>query len=389
MLSITSIAADRASAYYSQTDGYYSERETAPSQWQGQGAARLGLRGPVSAETFAQLLNGRTPDGSDELVAGSPANDGAHRAGYDLTFSAPKSVSIVSLVGGDERLIRAHDEAVKATLSYAESRYAESRQYIDGTQRRVQTGNWTIATFQHSTSRELDPQLHSHCIVLNVTQREDGQWRAITGEKLLSAKMELGAIYRNELAARVQQLGYRMDWGEKGLWEIHGVSQVMIEAFSRRREQIQLVVEDLRSHYPGVDASKLREWAALGSRQAKQTGIDQDTLRQAWQERAALVHGQEVQTLIVEARRRSGAAESGRGEDGSHSPDRVHAPSPDVTWLDARDIARLAAQRLTESESVFTRQQWMQTASQLAGGKATTADLDRAMDELLPGAQNT
>ncbi len=385
MLSITAISIGQASTYYSQTDGYYSEQETAPSQWQGQGAERLGLSGPVTVEVFRQLLNGRTPDGSDQLVVGSPANDASHRAGYDLTFSAPKSVSVLSLVGGDEHLVRAHDEAVTATLAYAESRYAETRQYINGTQQRVQTTNWVIATFHHETSRELDPQLHTHALVLNATQRHDGQWRAITAEKLLSAKMELGAIYRNELAARVERLGYEIDWGDKGLWEIRGVSQAMLDAFSRRSEQIQARVERLRNQYPVVEESKLREWAALGSRQPKQTGIDENTLRQSWQERAELVQGQDLQTLIAEARRRSREPELGQRGSRTPLPDQSEVRGSRLSGQDARDIARLAAERLTESESVFSRQQWMQTASQLAAGKATTAELERAMDELSKG----
>jgi conjugative relaxase-like TrwC/TraI family protein len=385
MLSVTPISAAQAGTYYAQTDGYYSEQATAPSHWYGRGAEHLGLSGRVEPETFRHLLNGRSPDGSAQLVAGSQAHDGAHRAGYDLTFSAPKSVSVLALVGDDPRLVQAHDEAARATLAYAESRYAETRHYRDGTQQRIPTGNWVSATFRHETSRELDPQLHTHAVVLNLTQRQDGHWRAITGEKLLEAKMELGAIYRNELAARVQQLGYRVDWGERGMWEIKGVGQDTIAAFSRRSEQIQAAVEQLRTQYPAVEESKLREWATLGSRQPKQVGIDQDMLRQAWRDRAELAQGQDLQTLIAEARERNRGVESGHRAGGPHTSDLAAGRGAHLSSHDARDIARLAAERLAESESVFTRQQWMQTASQLAAGKATTAELDRAMDDLSKG----
>lgn len=387
MLSVRPISAGQASRYYSQSDGYYSEQETAPSAWYGQGAAMLGLSGAVDSEQFSNLLDGKSPDGSRQLIEGSRANSNSHRAGYDLTFSAPKSVSVLALVQQDERLIRAHDEAVKATLDYAESRYAETRQYRESIQQRVQTGNWTVATFQHVSSRELDPQVHTHCIILNVTQRDDGAWRAITGEKLLSAKMTLGAIYRNELAARVQDLGYEIEWGDKGLWEIKGVSKATLDAFSRRSEQIQAEVERLRSLYPVVEESKLKEWAALGSRQPKHA-IDKDTLRQSWQARAELVQGQDLQALIAEARRpgREPMPEQKGGGASISGLSAVHGSH--LSGQDARDIARLAAERLTESESVFTRQQWMQTASQLAVGKATTADLDRAMDQLSQGRRD-
>jgi conjugative relaxase-like TrwC/TraI family protein len=372
MLSITPIGAAGAEHYYTRADEYYREHETAPSAWQGKGAGRLGLSGPVETEQFTNLLAGRTSDGSSQLIAGSRANNDQHRAGYDLTFSAPKSVSVLALAARDERLIAAHDAAVRAVLSHAESTYAETRQYVNGVQQRVLTNNWVIATYRHDLSRALDPQLHTHAIVLNATQRDDGAWRAITAEKLLSAKMELGAVYRNELANRVQQLGYQAEWGERGFFEIRGVDQRTLNAFSRRAEQIDAAAERLKAQHPEVDESKIREWATLASRAAKESGIDREILRADWQARVPQVR--DLSAVVAQARERAdGRAFTREGQGMSERGG------------DARDIARLAAQRLTEAESVFTRQQWIETASQLAAGKATTSELSQAMDRLSNG----
>jgi conjugative relaxase-like TrwC/TraI family protein len=372
MLSITPIGAAGAEHYYTRADEYYREHETAPSAWQGKGAGLLGLSGPVETEQFKNLLAGRSPDGSSQLVAGSRANNDQHRAGYDLTFSAPKSVSILALAARDERLIHAHDAATRAVLSHAESTYAETRRYVDGVQQRVQTNNWVIATYRHDLSRALDPQLHTHAIVLNATQRDDGAWRAITAEKLLSAKMELGAVYRNELANRVQALGYQVEWRERGFFEIQGVGQETLNAFSRRAEQIDAAAERLKAQHPEVDESKIREWATLASRAAKETGIDREALRADWQARVPQVR--DLSAVVAQARERADGRALTREGQGMNE-----------LSGDARDIARLAAQRLTESESVFTRQQWIETASQLAAGKATTDQLAQAMDQLSSG----
>ncbi len=160
----------QATSYYEAGDDYYAESGKAPSAWQGKGAKALGLSGAVDRDQFAKLLAGE--------VAGQKlgtVHDGewSHRPGWDLTFSAPKSVSILAEVAGDQRLVEAHQRAVQTALGLAETHFAATRIRDDGSIRREATGSLVIASFDHSTSRALDPQLHTHNVILNMTQDGD------------------------------------------------------------------------------------------------------------------------------------------------------------------------------------------------------------------------
>lgn len=173
MLSIGKVSTGAAAgAYYEEADDYYHQ-DRSPSQWQGEGAARLGLSGEVDAKRFQDLLDGKLPDGGQLHNAA----DG-RRGGTDLTFSAPKSVSMQALIGGDTRLIDAHERAVSRALAHAET-MATCRVTEAGVTRPEATGNLVVASFRHDLSRATDPQLHTHAVVVNATQRDDGQWRAV------------------------------------------------------------------------------------------------------------------------------------------------------------------------------------------------------------------
>jgi hypothetical protein len=137
------------------------------------------------------------------------------RAGLDLTFSAPKSVSIQALVFGDKRLIEAHREAVKTTLEYLEKHFANTREGSKVHRKTVTTGNMAIAQFEHDLSREKDPHLHTHNVVINMTL-QDGKMKALHNDVLYQHKKMLGTLYRNELALRVRNLGYDITPGAEG-----------------------------------------------------------------------------------------------------------------------------------------------------------------------------
>ena len=164
--------------------------------------------------------------------------NGEHRAGIDMTFSAPKSVSILSEVCDDERVREAHEKAVETTLRHIEEHYSQARQMEKGETARVNTRNLVIATFEHDTSRELDPQLHTHAVIMNMTQREDGEWRALSNEELYGQKMYFGQYYRNELAANLKERGFEIESDRRGLFEVRGVDKDLREHFSRRSEQM-------------------------------------------------------------------------------------------------------------------------------------------------------
>ena len=251
MLSIGALGSAAQGASYYERDGYYEKDDAehrAASAWAGKGADELGLKGPVDPDTFRAVLEGKVPDGSDTRL-GRRGKDGEieHRPGRDLTFSAPKSVSLAALIGGDDRIIEAHDRAVAATLAWVEKNAAETRMKDPETGRMGRAGGQKVvaATFRHDTSRNLDPQLHTHAVLANMVQGEDGKWRSMANEGLYERQKLIGMLYRNELAAGLGRLGYGIEKTHAdGRFEIAGVSREAVEAFSTRRAEIEAAMND-------------------------------------------------------------------------------------------------------------------------------------------------
>ena len=311
MLSIGALASAAQGASYYERDGYYAKDDPdhkAASAWAGKGAEELGLKGPVDAETFKAILEGRVPDGSDTRL-GRRGKDGEilHRPGRDLTFSAPKSVSIAALVGGDGRIVEAHERAVAATLAWIEKNAAETRMKDPETGQMGRVGGQKIvaATFRHDTSRNLDPQLHSHSVLANMVKGEDGKWRTMANEKLYGSKMLFGALYRNELAASLTRLGYGIEKTHAdGRFEIAGVSRDIVEAFSTRRAEIEAAMAE-RGLGASGDNPRVAERAALMTRAGKRD-IDRGELRDVWARQAADL-GLDARALVAEATGKSSA----------------------------------------------------------------------------------
>jgi conjugative relaxase-like TrwC/TraI family protein len=361
MVSITNVTSGQAEHYY-QKDNYYTNQQ---GEWQGKGAEELGLQGEIKKEDFLSLVRGKAPDGSFGIQKGGEGQE--HRAGVDLTFSAPKSVSIASEVLGDSRVREAHEKAVTETLKYVEANYSQARQTKDGVTERVDTGNLVIAKFEHNVSRELDPQLHTHAVVMNMTRREDGQWRALSNEEIFEHKMLIGQIYRNELAKNLKEIGYSIQSNEKGFFEIRGISQKLIDHFSRRVEQIKAKVEELRGKYSNTNDQKLKEIATLGSRAAK-GDVDMDTVRESWQDRT------QEQGYTKEQMQESiqNAAEQERQSENNCIE----------VKMSEYDIVRQAAKIRTEQESTFSREDILKTAGKLSIGEHRMSDLEKAFNEL-------
>lgn len=155
---------------------YYDEQRRVQGAWQGRGAELLGLRGEVTREQFESVREGLSPETGEFLRPRHSAdrmNDRGSeqskaRSLYDLTFSAPKSVSVQAIVGDDDRLIAAHDKAVREALSEGEN-HAATRVRLNGANEDRTTSNWLVAIYRHDTSRELDPQLHTHAVAANLT----------------------------------------------------------------------------------------------------------------------------------------------------------------------------------------------------------------------------
>ena len=339
MLSIGALASASQGASYYERDGYYakdSDEHREGSAWAGKGAEELGLKGPVDPETFRAVLEGRVPDGSGQQL-GRRGKDGEilHRPGRDLTFSAPKSVSLAALVGGDDRIVEAHDRAVAATLAWVERHAAETRMKDPDSGQIARTGDQKIvaATFRHDTSRNLDPQLHTHAVLANMVQGEDGKWRSMANEGLYEKQKLIGMLYRNELAAGLAKLGYGIEKSHAdGRFEIAGVPRASIGAFSTRRAEIEAAME-ARGLGSSADNPRLAERAALMTRAAKRD-IDREELRGVWRRQAADL-GLDVRGLVAEAVEKSVVPEreaADRTRNGIGSAPRSVAPgkTPDT-----------------------------------------------------------
>ena len=206
-------------------------------EWQGQLAGTFGLSGAVSAEEFARLAEGQHPQTGTELVKHRDSHEYAaadssvtksveHRAGGDATFSAPKSVSLTALVGGDERVREAHRAAVTTALSELE-RYTQVR--IGSNHAAETTGKFVAAKFEHDTARPVNgyaaPQLHTHAVIFNVTERENGSTRALQERGFFETQTFATAVYQAELTSQLHRLGYEIEAGKRGAPEIKGYSQ--------------------------------------------------------------------------------------------------------------------------------------------------------------------
>ncbi len=417
MLSIGALASAAQGASYYERDGYYAKDDPEhreASAWAGRGAEELGLKGPVDPAAFRAVLEGKVPDGSGtELGRRGKDGERLHRPGRDLTFSAPKSVSIAALVGGDGRIIDVHDRAVAASLAWVERNAAETRMKDPDTGRMIRAGNQKIvaATFRHDTSRNLDPQLHTHAVLANMVRGEDGKWRSMANEKLYGSKMLLGALYRAELARGLGGLGYGIEKTHAdGRFEIAGVPREAIAAFSSRRAEIEAAMEE-RGLGVSADNPRIAERAALMTR-AKKRDIDRGELRGVWQRQAADL-GFDAKTPVVEAMERSAAPEpasaavrtAGIGTQTELPLDSAaQAPGRDATAeaappSPAAGAVAWALAHLSERAAVFRRTDLLTAALVHAPGAVMVGDVEREVAALekagalhavdLPGAEDS
>ena len=231
---------------YFERDGYYARNDPEHRQasfWHGEAASALGLGGHVRPKRFESVLAGFVP-GTDIRLGRMREGERVHRPGWDLTFSAPKSVSIEALVMGDRRVVRAHDEAVRATLDWVERDLLQTRGWDPATRRRprVKAGGMVVAGFRHLTSRDRDPTLHTHCVLANMTRNAAGEWRSVEPTAVRRNVKLVGAYYRNELARRLEALGMAVAprlVGRIPGFELAGYSREFVEAFSARRLAIE------------------------------------------------------------------------------------------------------------------------------------------------------
>ena len=318
MLTISKpLSASQAQAYHvrefaSQEQNYWSRDQQGHSEWQGRLAEQWRLQGGIGSEHFARLSEGQHPHSEEQLVRhqvsrtyegkfGREVTSAEHRAGWDATFSAPKSVSLTALVGGDERVREAHRESVRAALQELE-RYTQAR--IGNVHAPETTGKLIAATFEHDTARPVGgyaaPQPHTHAVIFNMTEREDGlengkQMRALQPHEMFVSQRYVTAVYRTELALRLGKLGYELERGKHGQPEIKGYTKEYLEASSPRREQIK---DHLREQ--GIDGAAAAQIAAHHTRDRKEL-LSPGEVLQRHRELAAQ-YGHQADRVVAQAR---------------------------------------------------------------------------------------
>ena len=277
MLSIGAIKSTGQGEYYLDLgrEDYYLKGGEPPGQWLGRGAEKLGLTGKVEDQDFRNLLKGFAI-GGDSLIQN--AGKQKHQPGWDLTFSAPKSVSVAWALSEESTRIRiqgAHDRAVAEALRYLEDEFAWTRRGRGGVER--EEAGLVVATFLHGTSRAQDPQLHTHAICLNVGVREDGTTGTILSKPLYQSKMAAGAIYRAELAAQLHELGYKVV-EDRAFFRLEAVPEKLAQEFSKRRVEILAELEK-----KGTSGARASAAATMATRQVK-GHASREELFEAWRQ---------------------------------------------------------------------------------------------------------
>ncbi|HAT7956507.1 TPA: conjugative transfer relaxase/helicase TraI [Legionella pneumophila] len=380
MLTLNKISAAKdALHYYTEQDNYYlSDRDSlnSLSRWIGHGAQKLQLPGQIEPSQFLQLLDGQLPSG--QLLGIIDKGVRQHRPGTDVTLSAPKSVSILALVGQDERLLQAHQEAVSITFGRIEQLAAEARITFNGETTFEKTRNLVAAMFVHTTSRELDPDLHTHVPILNMTERSDGLWRSLSSrskndkehldhgfrELIYSNQHYLGLVYMSSLAKKVKELGYDIRIKDRyGNFEVVGFSDEAITATSKRRVQI---LDDMKER--GTSSAKAAEKSNLSTRNPKME-IDSQALHQQWVE--------EIKELGIDLR---GIIQDSKLNTGRGSVKNMH-----ITPLspDAHKAVNDALAHLSEYSTQIQHGALVRQAMTFSAGLVGHEDIEQEIESLL------
>jgi conjugative relaxase-like TrwC/TraI family protein len=367
MLTISKpLSASQARTYHerefaSEKQNYWSRDQQGHSEWQGKLAEQWKLAGTVESEHFARLSEGQHPHTAEQLVRhqvsrtyegkfGKEVTSAEHRAGWDATFSAPKSVSLTALVGGDERVREAHRESVRTALRELE-RYTQAR--IGNVHAPETTGKFVAATFEHDTARPVDgyaaPQLHTHAVIFNVTEQANGTTRSLQPHELFVSQRYVTAVYRSELAMRLQMVGYELERGKHGQPEIRGYTKEYLEASSPRREQIK---DHLREQ--GIDGAAAAQIAAHHTRDRKELLSQEDVLRR--HRDLAAQYGHQAGRVVAQAR--------------EHEQHRMQQPE-----MSAQQAVTWARDHVFERSAVQDRRAIFETALARGMGETTYASI--------------
>jgi conjugative relaxase-like TrwC/TraI family protein len=300
MLSIGSVkSAGGASKYYGSDDYYVSGEADKPGlEWNGSGSAIAGLEGRADTRDFREVLqgthaafgDGEKGEGDKELGDGegkSSKGEENKRPGWDFTFSAPKSVSVAILAGGDKALDRAHNKANTEAMAYMEKHFSVTRVREKGTVVHRITGNLVYGSVVHGTSRAGDPDRHTHNVVANKTfDAETGKWRALETQQAYKYQQLLGMIYQGRMAKEGMDAGHNFKRGHAvGTFELAAWSKDEMRVFSQRREQIEKAIAADQAKTGNAPSPARIEKLVLRGRPEKEN-IQRSVLVQRWNETA-------------------------------------------------------------------------------------------------------
>ena len=369
--------------FTSPDQSYWSQGQTVQGEWQGQLAERYGLAGAVGSEEFHRLSEGQHPMTGEQLVQhrqsfeyqgtdGKKVKSVEHRAGWDATFSAPKSVSLTALVGGDSRVREAHSMAVTTALGELE-RYTQAR--LGGNHPAESTGQFIVAKFEHDTSRPVDgyaaPQLHTHAVIFNVTERAAGvengkQARALQERAFFDSQQFATAVYQSELTFRLHELGYEIAPGRSGAPEIKGYSQEYLDASSQRQNQILAHMQQ-----NGLSGYEAAEIAAHATRDKKQIQSPAEVL--AAHRKLAAEFGHQPDRVVAEARQRC--------------QNKSVARDPEKAQKAAQEAVTFARERSFEREAVTDERRLFRDALRRGMGETTYAQVRTSVEARLASGE--
>lgn len=263
-------------------EDYYAGEGEAEGPWMGDAAKELGLEGEVGPDQLKAMLTGRNPVDGEPLVGirGVPSKGSV--PGFDLTFSAPKSVSLLWALGGAKtgaEVSRAHERSVEAALDYMQREACWTRRGAGGSEF-VKGNGYLAAAYVHRSSRNGDPQLHTHVLIANATKGPDGRWTRLYHPAIYNHAKTAGYIYEAQLRHELtRSLGVRWQEVRSGIAEIEGFADSHLRVFSTRRAEILAAA--------GADASaRARQVANLATREAKEKGVTRESLRERWRNKA-------------------------------------------------------------------------------------------------------
>jgi len=379
MMGPVSQSATAASKYYYEKDPICDKEN---SRWLGGGCEALGLEAGavVLKDDFNHIINGKNLNG-EQIVQDtySAAGRTEHRAGVDFVFSDPKSVSLMEHLAGDERIRNIRSAAIEDVVKHMDDNYIAYRETVNYQVNVVHAaGQGIFSTYEHSTSRENDPNSHTHVLICNMVRREDGSYRALYNDEIFKNQKEITAVYNASMAKGLSEIGYAIEIKPNGLYEIAGVPKELIDTFSKRTSQIKQAEADFLDHNHISETNpKIQVIATLETRPEK-SDLTKESLLDSWNRQADDMGcpKDKLISLVTEAFK-----------------------NKMVNDIPLNSIIRHVVNDLTSAESTFTASELIKHSLALSLGKYNKNDItheinqhsttDKLFTEIAPGIYST